>query len=155
MKIKILTGFPDFVKTISEYSIVKRAIEKGRLDIEVYDLRKWGIGNYKQIDDTPFGGGVGMLYMVEPIYNALSEIRNKKSYVIATTAKGKSLNYQKSKELAQRDELIIVCGHYEGIDYRVHEHLVNESVSIGDYVLSGGEIPALVIIDSIARLLQV
>lgn len=153
MKIKILTAFPDFISSIKEFSIIKRAIEKSLLEIEVFDLRKWGIGGYKQIDDTPFGGGAGMLYMIEPIYNALEEIKNKSSYIIATSAKGTMLNYSKSRQLANERELVIVCGHYEGIDYRVHENLVHESISIGDFVLSGGEIPSMVIVDSIVRLL--
>jgi len=153
VKIKILTAFPDFISSIKEFSIIKRAIEKSLLEIEVFDLRKWGIGGYKQIDDTPFGGGAGMLYMIEPIYNALEEIKNKSSYIIATSAKGTMLNYSKSRQLANERELVIVCGHYEGIDYRVHENLVHESISIGDFVLSGGEIPSMVIVDSIVRLL--
>jgi len=153
VKIKILTAFPSFVTSIKDFSIIKRAIDKSLVDIEVFDLRKWGIGTYKQIDDTPFSGGAGMLYMIEPIYNALSEIKGPNSHVIATSAKGTRLNYSKSKQLASESEILIICGHYEGIDFRVHENLVDESISIGDYVLSGGELASMVIVDSVVRLL--
>lgn len=153
MKVKIITAFPEFVESIKEFSIIRRAIQKKALSIEVYNLRDWGLGKYKQIDDTPFGAGVGMLLRIEPIDNAINAVRTEKSYVVATSAKGNILNYRKSTELSKKKELVIVCGHYEGIDHRVYEQLVDESISIGNFVLSGGELAAMVVVDSVTRLL--
>lgn len=153
MKISIITAFPDFVSNISDFSIIKRAINKKLLQIEIIDLKKYGIGKYHQIDDKPYGGGAGMIMMLEPLYNAIKEIRTKDSYTILTSASGKILNYRKSSKLSKIKHLIIICGHYEGIDSRAEELFIDENISIGNYVLSGGEIPSMVIIDSIVRLI--
>jgi tRNA (guanine37-N1)-methyltransferase len=153
MKFKILTAFPDFIESIKRFSIVKQAIKKGILEIETYNLHDWGKGNYKQIDDRPYGGGPGMVLMIEPIYKALEEIKTKSSYVVLTSAKGNKFDYEKSKEFSTQKEILIICGHYEGVDARVGNNLVDEVVTVGDLVTSGGEVPALMIIDSVARLL--
>lgn len=151
--IKVVTAFPEFVSSLTSYSIIKRAIQKRIVTIETVDLRKWGKGSYQQIDDEPYGGGAGMVLMVEPIYKALQSIKTLNSYVVLTSARGKPLDYKLSSNLAQKPDLIIVCGHYEGVDQRVHDHLVDETISVGDFILSGGEIAAMCIIDSIVRLL--
>ncbi|MBN1374429.1 tRNA (guanosine(37)-N1)-methyltransferase TrmD [Candidatus Dojkabacteria bacterium] len=152
IKFKIITPFPDFVSTIKDFSIIKNAINKKLVSIEVHDLRKWSLGNYKQIDDTPYGGGAGMVLMIEPIFNALNDLKSTDSHVVLTSAKGKKLDYQKSHELSEKKEIIIICGHYEGVDQRIEDNLVDESISIGDYILSGGELPAMTIVDVVTRL---
>jgi tRNA (guanine37-N1)-methyltransferase len=152
MKIKVLTGFPDFVESIKEFSIIKQAIKKEKVDLDVYNLHDWGKGNYSQIDDRPYGGGPGMVLMIEPIYEALQEIRTETSYVVLTSAKGNNFDYKKSKDFSLEREIIIICGHYEGVDARVLD-LVNEEIRVGDVVTSGGEIPAMMMIDAVARLI--
>lgn len=157
MKIDILTIFPNMFKGVFDESIVKRADIKGVSKVEIHDLRKWTNDNHKTVDDRPYGGGAGMVMMVEPIDLALQDLKSKikgqKSKVVLTSAKGKIYNHAKAKELSDLDHLIIICGHYEGVDQRVADHLVDEEISIGEYVLSGGEIPAMVITDSIVRLI--
>ena len=157
MQIDILTIFPEMFEGPLTESILKRAQEKGIVEIKVHDIRDWAEGKHKQVDDKPFGGGGGMVMMVEPIHKALKELTNKKTgvkpHIIITTAKGKTYVQSKAKELAKLEHLIIICGHYEGIDQRVLDNLVDEQISIGNYVLTGGEIPAMVIVDSVTRLI--
>ena len=138
------------------FSMVKRAKDKSILNIQIHDLRQWTDTTYKSVDDHPFGGGPGMIFKVEPLYKALKSIKSElkgKTYTILTSAKGALFTQQKAKSFLDLDNLIIICGHYEGIDERISEHMVDEEVSIGKYVLSGGELPAMVITDVIARLL--
>lgn len=155
-KIDILTLFPDMFSGPFDASIIKRAQSKGFIEIEVHDLRKWGEGERRNVDDRPYGGGVGMLLRVDIIDRALHDlklkVKNKKLKVILLDATGERFTETKAVELSKIDHLILIAGHYEGVDHRVHEHLVDEVISIGDYVLTGGEIPTMVIVDSVIRL---
>lgn len=156
MQIHILTIFPDSFEAITKEGMVARAIKRGILDFKVHNLRDWTNDNYQSVDDHPYGGGAGMVMKIEPIYKALKDIKSAlqgSTKVLLTSAKG--INYEQAvaSDLTKIDNLIIICGHYEGVDERVSEALVDMEVSIGNYVLSGGEIPAMVITDSIARLL--
>lgn len=153
MKIDILTLFPEQFAGVFEHSIIRRAKEKGLVEINLVNLRDFATDKYKSVDDKPYGGGAGMILRVDIIGNAIGELRNEKSKVILLDAGGKKYNQQTAEKLAKDDHLIIICGHYEGVDHRVHEYLADEVISIGNYVLSGGEIPAMVIVDSIVRLL--
>ncbi len=155
MKIDVLTLFPKMFGTVFEESIVKRAINNNKIEIEYHDLRKWAWNSYGAIDDRPYGGGAGMLIRVDVIDKAIKDIRkkkNNKTKIVLTSAKGKKYGQENAKGWASYDNLIIICGHYEGFDARVSS-LVDEEISIGDYVLTGGEIPAMVIIDSVVRLI--
>jgi len=159
MKIDILTLFPEMFKGPFDYSIISRAKEKGLTDINIHNLRKWTSDKRGTVDDRPYGGGVGMVMMVEPIDRALADIRNqildiRKRKTILLSPRGKVFNQKMAQELAKLDHLILICGHYEGVDERVSEHLVDEEISIGDYVLTGGEIPAMVIVDAVTRLIH-
>ncbi|MBN1618068.1 tRNA (guanosine(37)-N1)-methyltransferase TrmD [Candidatus Dojkabacteria bacterium] len=150
MQIDIITIFPNQVESFFKEGIFRIASENG-VEFKVHDLRNWTNDRHKTVDDKPFGGGAGMLMKIEPIYKALKEIKKKNSYVILTGASGNILNANKAKKFSKKEHLIIICGHYEGVDYRVKKHLVDEEVSIGKYVLSGGELPALVITDTVLR----
>ncbi|MBN1331796.1 tRNA (guanosine(37)-N1)-methyltransferase TrmD [Candidatus Dojkabacteria bacterium] len=153
MKIDILTIFPEMFEGPFSYSIIERAQEAGLLEIDIHDLRNWAEGKHKKVDDTPYGGGGGMVMMIEPIHKALKELKKKDSIVIATTAKGETYKQSTAKNFATHKHLIIICGHYEGFDQRILDELVDYPASIGNYVLTGGEIPAMVIVDSVVRLL--
>ncbi|MFI5240834.1 MAG: tRNA (guanosine(37)-N1)-methyltransferase TrmD [Microgenomates group bacterium] len=154
MKIDVLTLFPNMFKGPFEESMIKRAQEKGAVEINFHDLRDWGQTERKIVDDRPYSGGPGMLLKVEVIDNALKDIKKKsKGRVILLDATGEKYTQAKAKEYSQLDNIILIAGHYEGIDHRVHEHLVDEVISIGDYVLTGGEIPIMVVVDSVVRLL--
>ena len=153
MKIDILTLFPDMFTGPFDASIIKRAESRDLIKIEVHDLRKWGEGTRRNVDDRPYSGGPGMLLRVDIIDAALKDLRTKKSKVILLDATGEKFTEQKAQELSKIDHLILIAGHYEGVDHRVHEHLVDEVISIGDYVLTGGEIPAMVLVDSVIRLI--
>jgi len=154
MKIDILTLFPAMFKGPFDESIIKRACDKGLVKIAVHNLRKWTEDKHKTVDDRPFGGGVGMVLMIEPIYEALKELRQKNSHVILLTPQGKVFTQKTAQRLAKQNHLIFICGHYEGVDERIREHLVDEEISIGDYILTGGELPAMVITDTITRLVS-
>ncbi len=134
-------------------SIIKRAQDKSLVEINIHDLRKWAKDKRKTVDDRPYGGGVGMIMKIDILDEAISELKTKDSKIILLDATGETYNQQKAQELSKVEHLIIIAGHYEGVDHRVHEHLVDEVISIGDYVLTGGEIPAMVITDSIIRLI--
>lgn len=159
MKFEILTTFPNGFSYLNE-SILKRAKEKGLVDIEVHDLRKWAEDKHKVTDDAPFGGGAGMVMKVEPIYKALKSLgvyphRDAGTKVILTSASGTKWTQGIAKEFSTTlDRLVIICGHYEGIDQRVAENMVDYEISIGEYVLSGGELASMVIVDSISRLIS-
>lgn len=156
MKIDIISLFPEFFTAFFEHSIIKRALEAKRLEMAVTNPRDFSHNKHNQIDDTPYGGGTGMLMMAPPIFEAVESVSHdegKKRRVIFLGPAGKPFNQDKAKELAQYDELVFICGHYEGVDYRVEENLIDETISIGDYVLTGGELPAMVVIDAIARMI--
>lgn len=151
----LITIFPDSLEAYIESSIVKRAQEKGLVKITVHNLRDWSSSKHKTVDDTPYGGGPGMVFMIEPIFNALKELKKENSLVFLTSPKGKKLTQSTLSNLSQSPDAhyIVLCGHYEGFDERIHENLVDYEFSIGDYVLSGGELPALVLVDGITRLI--
>jgi len=153
MKIDILTLFPKMFEGPFNESIIKRAQDKSLIEIMIHDLRKWGLDDRRTVDDRPYGGGPGMIMRVDVVDSALKELKTKNSKVILLDATGERFTQQKTVELSKLEHLILIAGHYEGVDHRVHEHLVDEVISIGDYVLTGGEIPAMVIIDSIVRLI--
>ncbi len=153
MKIDILTLFPEMFSDVFGQSIVKRAIEKQKLEINLHNLRDYSADNYKSVDDRPYGGGAGMVMRVDVIDKAIEAVRTPEAIVVITDAGGEKYTQKTAVELAGVKHLVIVCGHYEGIDHRVHEHLAHRIISIGDYVLSGGEIPAMIIVDSVARLI--
>lgn len=153
LKIDILTLFPEMFTGPFDASIIKRGESKGFTKVKIHDLRKWGEGERRNVDDRPYGGGVGMILRVDIIDAALKELRTKDSKVILLDATGERYTQAKAQELSKRKHIIIIAGHYEGVDHRVHEHLVDEAISIGDYVLTGGEIPAMVLVDSIIRLI--
>ena len=153
MKIDILTLFPKMFSGPFDESIVKRAQDKGLLDIQIHDLRDYGEGERRSVDDRPYGGGIGMILRVDIIDSALRKLRNNESRVVLLDAGGEKFTQKKAVELSKVEHLILIAGHYEGIDARVHEHLVDEIISIGDYVLTGGEIPAMVIADAVTRLI--
>ena len=154
MIFNIITIFPDIFKSYFSESIIGRAQEAGIIKIKTHDLRAWTDDKHKTVDDTPYGGGAGMVMKIKPLYKALQNIRptNKKIKTILLSAKGKPWNQQLAKDYSKLDELILICGRYEGVDERIVE-FIDEEISIGDYVLTGGEIPAMIIVDSIARLL--
>ncbi len=153
IKIDIVTLFPEMFKGPLDESILWRAKDKGFVEITIHDLRKWGQGERKTVDDRPYGGGVGMILMIEPIFKALEELKTADSYVIAMTAQGTPLKQRLVEGLTSKKHLIILAGRYEGFDGRILEHLVDEEISIGDYILTGGELPAMILIDSIVRLI--
>lgn len=153
MKIDILTLFPNMFVGPFDESMLLSAKKKGLVEIRIHDLRKWAIDARGSVDDRTYGGGKGMLIRVDVIDAALKDIKTKNSKVILLDAGGAKFTENKAQELSKLDHLIIIAGHYEGLDHRVHEHLVDEIISIGDYVLTGGEIPAMVITDAIVRLI--
>ena len=152
MKISIITLFPKMISGFFEESIVKRAVEKNLVEIEIINLRDFAIDDYGTVDDRPYGGGVGMILRVDVIHKAISKIKNRKSKIVLTSPKGKVFDQKKAQEYSKLDHLIIIAGHYEDVDARV-QGLVDEEISMGDFILTGGEIPASAIVDSIVRLL--
>ena len=154
MRIDILTLFPKMFDGFLSESIIKRAIDKEKVKINIIDIRDYTPYKNNQVDDYQFGGGGGMIMMCEPVFNAVESVRTKDSHVILLTPRGKTYNEKKAKELKELKHLIIICGHYEGFDARITDNLVDEAISIGDYVLTGGEIPAMVVIDAVARMLN-
>ncbi|HET8808657.1 MAG TPA: tRNA (guanosine(37)-N1)-methyltransferase TrmD [Flavobacteriaceae bacterium] len=155
MRIDIITVVPDILKSPFEASILKRAIEKDLVEIHLHNLRDYTTDNYKQIDDYQFGGGAGMVMMIEPIDKCISELKTQRDYdeVIYMTPDGENLNQSIANQLSLKKNLIVLCGHYKGVDQRVRDHFVTREISIGDYVLSGGELGAAVLCDAIIRLL--
>ena len=155
MKIDILTLFPEMFQGPFAESIIDRAVKKDIVEIEIHNLRKWSDDKRGTVDSPPYGGGAGMVMRVDVIDRAIEELRikNLESRIILLDTKGEIYNQQKAKELKKYEHLILIAGHYEGVDHRVHEHLVDEVISIGSFVLTGGELPAMVVIDSVVRLL--
>ena len=154
MKIDILTLFPDVALAPLNESIIKRAQDNGIVDIQAHQLRDWAEGNYKKCDDYPYGGGVGLVLKPEPIFKAIDDLRTPDSHIILMTPQGKSFKQADAQRLSTTHQhLIFICGHYEGVDHRVVEALVDEELSIGDYVLTNGAIASAVITDSIVRLI--
>ena len=156
MKFHLLTIFPQFFEGPLQYGVVARAAEAGALELNVHDLRNWTHDLHRTVDDRPFGGGAGMLLKPEPIFDAVETIwpsRTERQKVILLSAQGRKFNQRIARELLDNDELLLICGRYEGVDERVAEHLADDELSIGDYVLSGGELAAAVVVDAIARLL--
>ena len=155
MRIDILTVVPELLESPLSHSIVGRAIKKGLVDIQVHNLRKYGIGPRKNVDDYSYGGDAGMVMRIEPVYDMIEELRAEREYdeVIYLSPDGERLNQAISNELSLKENIILLCGHYKGIDHRIREHLVTREISVGDYVVSGGEIPAALLTDSIVRLI--
>ena len=162
MRFDIMTLFPDMVDYILGESIIGRARKSGAVEVNVYNIRDYSEDKHRRVDDTPYGGGKGMLMMAPPIYNCYSAILEKQKEagfeakarkVIYMSPAGKVLNQKKAEELATYDNVIILCGHYEGVDRRIIDEIVDEEVSIGDFVLTGGEIPATILVDCVSRLL--
>lgn len=156
MKIDIISLFPEFFSAFFDHSIIKRAIAANRLTMSVTNPRDFAHNKHNQVDDTMYGGGAGMLMMAPPIFEAVESVTQEKEVrhrVIFLGPAGVPFTQEKARELATYDQLILVCGHYEGVDYRVEENLVDETISIGDYVLTGGELPAMVVADAVARMI--
>ena len=155
MRIDIISAVPELLESPLAHSIVGRAIKKGLVEIHVHNLRKYGLGPRKNIDDYSYGGDAGMVLMVEPVYKMIGELRAERDYdeVIYLSPDGEILNQAISNELSLKENIILLCGHYKGIDQRIREHLVTREISVGDYVVSGGEIPAALLADSIVRLI--
>jgi len=153
MQFDIITIFPDFFTTPLKYGIISKAIEKKIIKITLHNLRDYSNDKHNKVDDRPFGGGAGMVFMVEPIYNALKKIKGNDSYTILLSPSGKLFNQKKAKELSLKKNIIIICPRYEGVDERVKE-FVDEEISIGDYILTGGETAALVLIETISRYIK-
>jgi len=155
MRIDIITVLPELLKSPFEASILKRAIEKGLVDVHLHNLRDYSIGNYKQVDDYQFGGGAGMVMMVEPIDKCISQLKAERDYdeIIYMTPDGNTLNQGMANEISMKKNIIVLCGHYKGVDQRVRDMFVTREISIGDYVLSGGELAAAILCDSVIRLL--
>ena len=163
LQVDIITIFPEIVEPYLHASILGRAEKRSLLELRAHDLRQWTNDKHKKVDDKPFGGGPGMVMKVEPFHNALRDLKlrkadgtktaqGKKARVILTSAKGKMFNQKEARRLSKYDRLVFLCGRYEGVDERVAKYLVDEELSIGEYVLTGGELPALVMTDAIARL---
>ena len=156
MKINIMTLFPDMCECVLSESIIGRAREKGCVDIECINIRDYTKDKHNRVDDAPYGGGMGMLMQTQPIedcYKAICQKNNNKNHLIYMSPCGKKLTQEKVKELATYDEITLLCGHYEGVDQRVIDTLVDEQISVGDYVLTGGELPALIVADAVSRML--
>lgn len=150
MKFDVLTLFPEMFKPLDE-SIIGKAREKNLIKINLVNIRDFSKDKHKKVDDTPYGGGAGMVMKPDVVYDAYKSLENQNAKVIYMSPQGKKLNQKKVEELAKLEHIIILCGHYEGIDQRVLDKIVDEEISIGDYVLTGGELPAMVLIDSVSR----
>lgn len=155
MRIDIITVIPELLESPLGHSIVGRAIKKGIVEIHVHNLRKYGKGPRLQVDDYSYGGDAGMVLMVEPVYRMIEELKSERSYdeVIYMSPDGEHFDQNMANELSLKENIIILCGHYKGVDHRIREHLVTREITVGDYVLSGGELPAAIVADAIVRLL--
>ena len=155
MRIDILTVVPELLESPLNHSIVHRAKNKGLVEIHIHDIREYGKGNYHQVDDYNYGGDAGMVLMIEPIHTLITKLRGERKYdeIIYMSPDGKTLDQPIANRLSCLENIIILCGHYKGIDHRIREHLVTMEISIGDYVLSGGELAAAVVCDAVIRLI--
>jgi tRNA (guanine37-N1)-methyltransferase len=153
MKIDVLTLFPEVFKLLDNYSIVGRALGEGKLEVSTINIRDFSEDKYNRVDDYPYGGGKGMVLKPEPVYSAIMSCKTDNSRVVYLSPQGEALTQSKVVELSRIEHLVLLAGHYEGIDNRIVENFIDEEISIGDYVLTGGELPAMVLIDSLARLL--
>ena len=155
MRIDILSVVPELLESPLAHSIVGRAIKKGLVEIHVHNLRKYGVGSRKNVDDYSYCGDAGMVMMVEPVFRMIEELKSERDYdeIIYMSPDGERLNQSISNSLSMLENIIILCGHYKGIDHRIREHLITREISVGDYVVSGGEIPAALLADSIVRLI--
>lgn len=153
MKIDVLTLFPEMFRPVTEESILGRAKENGILDIRLTNIRDFSQNKHKKADDYPFGGGAGMVMLADPVFRALEHIEAKGKKILYMSPRGRMLDKELVGELSQQSELVILCGHYEGIDQRIIDYWEMEEVSVGDYILTGGELPAMILIDAVARLI--
>lgn len=155
MKIDIITVLPELLESPLSHSIMKRAQEKGLLQVQVHQLRQWAVNDYGQVDDYQYGGGAGMVMMCEPLANAIETLQATTTYddIIYLTPDGDTFNQRTANQLSLKENLLIICGHYKGIDQRIRDHFVTREISIGDFVLSGGELAAAMVVDAIGRLL--
>lgn len=157
MKITIMTLFPEMCNAVLDESIIGRARKSGKIEIDTVNIRDFTLDKHNRVDDAPYGGGMGMLMQTQPIYDCFASLCSedgKKPHLIYMSAQGKTLTQKRVKELSQLPNIAILCGHYEGVDERIIEEIVDEEISIGDYVLTGGELPALILSDSIARMID-
>jgi tRNA (guanine37-N1)-methyltransferase len=153
MKIQILTIFPEICEAVLGCSILGRARKSGRIQTEAVDLRQWASGRHRTTDDAPYGGGPGMVMKIEPIHRALQDLKTGAARVVMMSPQGRPFHQKTAERLAGEEHLIFICGHYEGVDQRVADHLVDEEISVGDYVLTNGALAALVVTDAVLRLL--
>ncbi|MFA5527973.1 MAG: tRNA (guanosine(37)-N1)-methyltransferase TrmD [Peptostreptococcales bacterium] len=153
MRIDILTLFPEMMECVLKTSIMGRALEKGIVDIQIINIRDYSQDKHRSVDDYPFGGGNGMVMQAQPVFDALRDIDAYNKKIIYLTPKGKQFHQETAIELSQEERIVLICGHYEGIDQRIIDYWVTDEISIGDYVLTGGEIPALAVIDSVCRMI--
>lgn len=155
MNIHVLTVLPELLESPFQHSILKRAQNKGLLQVSVFNLRKWAINEYGQVDDYQYGGGAGMVMMCEPLSKAIEELNAEHNYdeIIYTTPDAPVFNQKEANNLSLKNNLLIICGHYKGIDQRIRDHYITKEISIGDFVLSGGELAAAIIVDAIGRLI--
>jgi len=155
MHIDILTVLPELLESPLQHSMMKRAQDKGQLTVKVHHLRKWAVNEYGQVDDYQYGGGAGMVMMCEPLANAIEELSQTRKFdeIIFLTPDGENFTQKTANSLSLKENLLLICGHYKGIDERIRQHFLTKEISIGDYVLSGGELPAAILVDAIGRLL--
>ena len=155
MRIDILTVMPDALESPLHTSILQRAQDKGLVEIHVHNLRDWSLRKHRKVDDYPFGGEAGMVMQIEPVWRCMEELKSQREYdeIIFTAPDGEQLDQPMANALSLKENIMILCGHYKGVDYRIREHLITKEITIGDYVLTGGELPAAVIADAVVRLL--
>lgn len=157
MRIDIATLFPEMCESVLSASIIGRALNKGALQVNLSNIRDYAYNKHRRVDDVPYGGGMGMVMQAEPIYccyKAICEDMGEKPYTVFMSPKGKPFTQSKALELSKKENILIICGHYEGVDQRIIDKIVDEEISIGDYVLTGGELPALVVVDAVARMCE-
>ena len=155
MKFSVLTLFPEMFESVLGESIIGRSIKKGIIETEYVNIRDFSEGNYRRVDDYPYGAGGGMVMQPMPIYKAYQSVAgDEKPYVVYMSPQGNVFNQAKARELSKKDHVVLLCGHYEGVDERIIEEIVDEEISVGDYVLTGGELPAMIVIDATARMLE-
>ena len=157
MRFDVMTLFPEMLETIFNESIIGRARKKGLIDIRTYNIRDWAANKHNKVDDTPYGGGMGMLMAAPPIYNCYTAITgdsNEKPYTVFLSPKGRPFTQDVAMELLKKERVILLCGHYEGVDQRILDEIVDDEITIGDFVLTGGELPAAIVVDSVSRMVD-